>query len=379
VRGQVTNAFDARKYMVRGAVRMSKLKVIVIGAGIIGAASAFELASLGADVLMLDGGDARATEGSFGWINASFFENSEYHALRVEGIAAYHRLQKRLDVPVRWTGGLCWEFAGDAFDAQFEALLSEGYNSETLDRAAIAALEPALGVVPERAIRFAAEGVAEPAAIAERFLEAAIALGAKVARGFHVQGFLQNAGQICGVRTEQGVFEADRVLVAAGTGTEALLKDVGIALPMLHRPALVLTTKPVAWRLNHVLATDFGEVRQLPNGALMTPAAIGHQGDSAADLDAHPDVAAERSMTRLRALFPEADLQLGAMHLAHRPIPKDGFPAVGEVAPGLYAATLHSGITLAALMGELIGQEILHGVSDDTARWLAPYRPARFV
>jgi glycine/D-amino acid oxidase-like deaminating enzyme len=117
----------------------------------------------------------------------------------------------------------------------------------------------------------------------------------------------------------------------------------------------------------------------LPNGALMTPAAIGHQGDSAADLDAHPDVAAERSMTRLRALFPEADLQLGAMHLAHRPIPKDGFPAVGEVAPGLYAATLHSGITLAALMGELIGQEILHGVSDDTARWLAPYRPARFV
>ena len=39
---------------------MGKLKVIVIGAGIIGAASAFELASLGADVLVLDGGAARA-------------------------------------------------------------------------------------------------------------------------------------------------------------------------------------------------------------------------------------------------------------------------------------------------------------------------------
>ena len=350
----------------------------MIGAGIVGAASAFELASQGADVLVLDAGLPRATDASFGWINASYFENPEYHALRIEGIAAYHRLQKRLEVPVRWSAGLCWEHSDEAFSAQFEALKAQGYPCEILDQTAIAALEPALGLVPERAIRFAAEGVAEPTLIVRRFLDAASMHGAKIARGFHVQGFEERAGCICGVQTEQGVFTADQVIVAAGTGTQALLKTLGIALPMLDRPALVLTSKSVEWRLNHVLATDFGEVRQLPNGALMTPAAIGHQGDQTTDLGAHPEAAAQRSMSRLRALFPDAGLELATMQMAYRPVPKDGFPAVGEVAPGLYAASMHSGITLGALMGELIGQEVLHGISNETGLWLAPYRPSRF-
>lgn len=358
---------------------MAKPKIIVIGAGIVGAASAFNLATQGANILVMDGGGARATDGSFGWINASFFENPEYHGLRVEGIAAYHRLQKRLEVPVSWTGGLCWEFAGDAFEAQFDALKTQGYPCEILERGSIAQLEPDLGNLPERAIRFTAEGVAEPTAIAARFLNAAIEAGAKVMRGLQVLGFEERAGQVCGVRTEQGVFEADQVLIAAGTGTQSLLATLEIALPMLHRPALMLTTKPTKVKLNHVLATDFGEVRQLPNGALTTPAAIGHQGDSSENLAEHPEIAAERSMTRLRALFPDAGLELATMQIAHRPIPEDGFPAVGEVAPGLYAATLHSGITLGALMGELIGQEMMHGVSNETARWLAPYRPSRFT
>lgn len=360
------------------AVQVGKLRVIVIGAGIVGAATAFELSSQGADVLVLDAGLPRATDASFGWINASYFENPEYHTLRTEGIAAYHRLQKRLDVPVKWTGGLCWEHSDDAFTAQFEALKAQGYPCEILDQAAIAELEPALGLLPERAIRFAAEGVAEPTLIAQRFLAAAIAHGAKVARGFRVQGFAERAGRICGVKTELGFFKTDHIVVAAGTGTQALLKTLDIALPVLDRPALVLTSTPVEWRLNHVLATDFGEVRQLPNGALMTPAAIGHQGDQTTDLGAYPEAAAQRSMSRLHALFPDAGLELATMQMAYRPVPKDGFPAIGKVAPGLYAASMHSGITLGALMGELIGQEVLHGVSNETERWLASYRPSRF-
>ena len=364
---------------MRNVDRVSKAKTIVIGAGIIGAASAFELASLGADVLVMDNGHARATDASFGWINASFFENPEYYALRREGIAAYHRLQKRLDVPVNWTGGLCWEHSGVDFDVQYEGLKAVGYPCEILDGAAIKALEPDLGPAPERAIRFAAEGVAEPIAITERLLAAAIKLGANVARGFQVKGFEERGGQIKGVRTQHGVFHADQVLVAAGTGTETLLSGLQIKLPMLHRPALVITTQRADLKLRHVLATDFGEVRQLPTGALMTPASIGHQGDSSEDLADHPEVAADKAMARLRALFPKAMLGLATSQLAHRPIPQDGFPAVGEVAPGLYAATMHSGITLGALMGELIGREMLHGVSNETARWLAPYRPLRFV
>ncbi len=355
-----------------------KPKIIIVGSGIIGAASAFELQSRGAEVLLLDAANARATDASFGWINASFFENPEYFALRVEGIHAYHRLQKRLDVPVTWCGALAWECAGAAFDEQFQTLSEQGYPCEIVERSEIAALEPHLGNLPDRAIRFGAEGFAEPVEITQRFLNAAVTLGARVAHGFKVSGFEQRAGRITGVRTKDEVFRADEVLIAAGTGTEALLACLDVPLPMLHRPALVLKTKPVLARISHILATDFGEVRQLRDGSLLTPAAIGHQSDNADQLSAHPDHAAEVSMARLRALFPQYAMELASMHLAHRPIPQDGFPAVGQVMPGLYAATLHSGITLGALMGELIATEMLNGQSNESRRWLGSFRPRRF-
>lgn len=329
----------------------AKQKVVIVGGGLIGAFAAFELAAKGADVLVLETGNASATDASFGWINASFFETPEYFALRVEGIAAYHRLQKRLDVPVKWCGGLSWEFEGAAFDAQYQSLHAQGYPCKIIERDAISALEPDLGMVPDRAIHFSAEGSAEPTMLVERLLSAAVSLGAKIARGFHVTGFAQKGGRIVGVQTGECVFDADQVLVAAGIGTEPLLATLGVALPMLHRPALVLRTKPITAKIFHILATDFGEVRQLPDRSLMTPASIGHQADASETLSAHPDVAAERAMTRLRALFPHITLNLAAMQLAHRPVPKDGFPAVGTVADGLYAATLHLGVTLGALMG----------------------------
>jgi glycine/D-amino acid oxidase-like deaminating enzyme len=356
----------------------AKRKVVVVGGGLIGAFAAFELSAKGADVLVLDASGASATEASFGWINASFFETPEYFALRFEGIAAYHSLQKRLDIPITWCGGLCWEFEGTAFDAQFNALQSQGYPCKIIDRDAIGAFEPDLGNVPIRAIHFTAEGSAEPTTLVERLLSAAASHGVKIARGFHVTGFVQKAGRVVGVQTGEGVFEADHVLVAAGTGTQPLLATLYIALPMLHRPALVLRTKPISAKISHILATDFGEVRQLPDGSLMTPASIGHQSDASEILSMHPDVAAETAMVRLRALFPQLDLELASMQLAHRPVPKDGFPAVGAVADGLYAATMHSGVTLGALMGDLIAQEILAGPNDQTRRWLSAFRPQRF-
>ncbi len=80
-------------------------------------------------------------------------------------------------------------------------------------------------------------------------------------------------------------------------------------------------------------------------------------------------------MDRLRVLLPSLELELAQITLAHRPVPGDGLPAVGAVKPGLYVATLHSGITLGALMGELIASEVINGNSAQTDNWLETYRP----
>jgi len=60
-----------------------------------------------------------------------------------------------------------------------------------------------------------------------------------------------------------------------------------------------------------------------------------------------------------------------------RPIPADGFPAVGRAQgiAGLYLAVMHSGITLAPAIGRFVADEIVTGRRDAL---LAPYGPERF-
>ena len=59
-------------------------------------------------------------------------------------------------------------------------------------------------------------------------------------------------------------------------------------------------------------------------------------------------------------------------------MPIDGLPVLGftRAVPNLYVALMHSGVTLAPLVGELATLEILDGARVDL---LEHYRPERFV
>ena len=58
------------------------------------------------------------------------------------------------------------------------------------------------------------------------------------------------------------------------------------------------------------------------------------------------------------------------------PMPLDGFPILGytKTVPNLYIALMHSGVTLAPLVGEMATLEILDGTRVD---WFNPYRLER--
>ena len=351
-------------------------QIIIVGAGVIGASVAYHAARSGVRVTVLDAGEAGATAASFGWINASYFLNEDHYRLRGEGIAAWHRLEEALDLPIAWCGSLCWEEG--RLEARQEALKRLGYGVEMIDAARFATLEPNVGHPPAQSLLLPQEGVAEPAALAAQILMAAQEAGARVMRGLRVTGFESDGARITGVETNTGLLQADEVLIAAGVGSAPLMSMLGFDLPMLHRPALVIKTAPLPKVLSHILVSDAGEVRQLPCGALVMPAVVGHQSDDASavnDLEAETQTA----LARLQALVPDIPLTLAETMLAARPMPGDGLPAVGVVQEGVYLATMHSGITLAAIMGELIGDELLHGETNHTRAWLAPYRPQRFT
>ena len=61
-----------------------------------------------------------------------------------------------------------------------------------------------------------------------------------------------------------------------------------------------------------------------------------------------------------------------------RPVPIDGFPVVGSIEgyQGVFVAVMHSGVTLAPLIGQLLAAEML---TTSKSPLLESFRPSRFV
>lgn len=354
------------------------MHIAVIGAGLIGAASAHALQRAGAQVTLIDAGGANATSASFGWANANYVSDTHHYRIRLAGMSALQGLCGDVGVPLNRCGCLSWELDGDAFDTHRDTLLALGYDVESISPEVFRRLEPDIAIAPPRSLRFRDETTVDPVVLTHALLDGAMAHGARRYAGVAVRDFVRRAGRVCGVVTTAGTVAADATLIAAGTGSAALTAALDMPVPMLDRPAVVIRTTPVRCTITHVLATDFGDVRQLPSGALQLPAATGHQAIGSAKPDIDLDRIAHRALAQLSTLLPEHDLALAEASVAHRPIPGDGLPAVGTVVPGAYVATLHSGVTLAALIARLVATELLDGETADSCAWLSPYRPGRF-
>lgn len=350
------------------------MKVVVVGAGVIGASIAYQLGRAGADVTVVDAGMPAASSTSFGWINASFYADAAHHQLRVEGMAAYGRLMEDIaDLPIQMHGALWFEAQGAALETMHRDLTALGYPVERVS----GTIETDVRGLPDDMLRFPAEGAAQAAALAARLLRAS---GARVLSGVYVREVIETAGRAKGVLTSVGEVRADSVVIAAGTGTTGLLASVGGKMPMLTRPGVLVTTKPVGARVTSILVTPNGEVRQLPDGRILASAVANHQGDAASTVNEPPEDIAARVLGWLQPMFDEP-MDWDQVGMAYRPMPQDGLPAIGAIGgaigpDGLYVAVMHSGVTLAAITGEAVAAEVMGQGGYD--RMLAPYRPQRF-
>jgi D-hydroxyproline dehydrogenase subunit beta len=348
---------------------------LIIGAGITGASLAYQLSLRGETVTIVstqaEGGLASAA--SFGWLNASFFLSHPHFHLRYKGLAAHRRLTEQLPaLPTTFPGSIWYEATGTAQEETASNLKALGYKVATLTKAEIAAKLPALGPVPDSALFFPEEGVADPADLARALIAAS---GARVVRAT-VSAVTQTQGRATGVVTDLGTLTADRVILATGTGTPALLQPFGYTLPMLQRPGLMIATNPLPPICPVILATPDQEVRQDAEGRLIAPASAGHQSDHAEALGAFP-VVVNATLQRLRTLFPGHDIHFARQAMALRPVPGDGLPVVGQgPLPGLWVAVMHSGATLAPVVAELLADEITGGPESPL---LAEFRPSRFA
>ena len=70
------------------------------------------------------------------------------------------------------------------------------------------------------------------------------------------------------------------------------------------------------------------------------------------------------------------DLQIEKVEIGWRPLPLDGKPVVGFLNDVEYIATMHSGISLAPIVAELVRDELMFNVKSEL---LNDFRPQRFL
>jgi glycine/D-amino acid oxidase-like deaminating enzyme len=376
------------------AMRRRDLRVGVVGCGILGASIAMHLAEAGAQVLLFEKREpaAGATRNSFAWLNA-YVDDDRYRRLRLASMAAYHRLDSLLGLKIRWGGYLNWsaDAAGSRIVAANAAQMQPTpYPVHTLSGAELAALYPMLRTGPvDAAFWSSIDGHLDPVHATRCFLARAQRLGARVLMPCAIERLHLAGGRLKGVTTDRGSHALDHIVIAAGVDAPALLAPTGFRLPLRHAPGILAHSQPGAPVLGAVCDAPGGvSFKQMADGRIVgtdapePPELPVHSGilDHPMDFpdDAIRAMHGQRILGRIDTFLPAAGAQpLDFLTLGFRPLPADGFPAVGPVpgARGVYVAVTHSGVTLAPHLGELIAAEVVDGSTEGE---LAPYRPQRF-
>ena len=344
-------------------------KVVVIGAGIVGASLAYHLAVKGANVTLIEGGEIASgvTATSFAWINTTHREPDPIAALRGQAIKEYRRLEAHLpELNIRWTGAL-------SYGSSLPSASDNQRSTNLVSRSQILDLEPNLKNPPMQALYVAEEGALDAVAATHALVAGARLNGATVLTQTQVLGFITHSKKVTGVETSTGVIDADSVVLAAGTGTAKLTDMLGVTLPIEASPAIFIryTSQP---KLVHTLISNAHmEIRQGWDGTLLA-------AEDYVD-DAEENRPAAIALRTAKAIHTElngvASIEPELACIGLRPIPADGIPIIGYLpkVSGVYVCAMHPGVALAAIVGRLASEEI----SDDKSfEALAPCRPGRF-
>lgn len=345
--------------------------VVVVGAGIVGAAVAYESARAGAEVILLDKAHpgSGVTGDSFAWIGGPRGGDAPDAStpLRRRVLQEYRRLEREVPgVQVRWHGSLLWD------EEELDGRPPLGPDERLLDTASVARLEPNLSLPPTRALHLGSDGAVDPVAVTDALVRAAQGLGARLVVSSAVTALRVQRGRVVGVDTTSGFLASRTVVVTAGADAPLLCAPLGIDLPVAPSPALMLRFTAPPGLVRTLVATPDIEVREASDGHLLV--AADYAGEASRD---DLDSTGRQLLDRLVATFDGArDVRLVSVRVGARPMPADGLPVVGPVpgVTGSYVAVMHSGVTLAPAVARLVAAEVVHGIQAEELTGLRPHR-----
>ena len=369
------------------------MKVTIAGAGVIGCAIAYELASRGADVRVLDGrapggGATRASAG----ILAPYIEGHDVPLRRlcVRSLALYDEFRDRvtrdsgIDVEYERCGTLQVALSPDEANELKRAartLGDGGIDHALLDSAEVRRREPALTAEAVAGLEISKQGYVAPGDLTRALAAAAVGHGTTFEVG---SALAVESGDVARLRTSSGVIESDAVIVAAGSWSSMIgpanprspIPDPRSPIPVVKpiRGQLLRLRLPQRAATQVIWGTDCYLVNRR-DGVVLAGATVEDVGfDERATSAGVQQLlqASARLMPSLRdAVFEEVRVGL-------RPMTSDELPAIGasSTMPHVFYATGHyrNGVLLAPLTARLMADLVLDGRTGDD---LALVRPAR--
>lgn len=355
----------------------SSSNIAVVGGGIVGASIAWHLSREANVTIVAQDIGGTATPNSFAWLNAAAGNPKFYYDFRHRSMERWREMAAELpDLPIHWGGSLNWNMSPDELEAYLDEHSAWGYDIVRVSKTEIQDREPALqdGVLPEWGLYVAEEGAVEAHVAARQLLADAEARGATLLNDM-VTEFLKQDGRIAGVVTAGGVeVKADHVVLAAGVGSVPLLAAENVTLPVTGVAGLLVNSKPTeAKLLSGIVNAEQLHLRQTLDGRIRSGSEFsgGNPGDD-------PQKTAEELFSKVQGAFVGGhELEFDHYTVGYRPTPEDGLPILGATGlDGVTVAVMHSGVTNAAIVGQLLSQQILTGVTDPA---LADFELSRFA
>ena len=364
--------------------------LIIVGAGIVGAACAFECTGSGLRTLVVDRGPVGGgtTAGSTGHL--VIMDDSEAQwALTRYSRRLWNELRPQLPRDVEYQAcGTLWIAADDEEWAEVQRKQrfyeEHGERVEVLDSEEVARSEASLRRGLAGGLRVPGDAVISPPAAARFFLEEARKSGAEVRTDAPVQALLPEGG----VQLADGSrITAERTVNATGSWSPELTPG----LPVRRRKGHLVTTGPAPGFVRHQIvelgylksahSLDQDSVAFNIQPRLNGEMVIGSSRQFDAEDSAVEPAMLDRMLKRAAEYLPG----LGALPVlrtwaGHRPATPDNLPIIGPSAASdrLWLATGHEGLGITASLGTArLLADLL--VGRPTAIPAAPFAPSRFA
>ncbi|MGH3103757.1 MAG: NAD(P)/FAD-dependent oxidoreductase [Gaiellaceae bacterium] len=337
-------------------------RIVVAGAGAVGASIAFHLALRGAaDVVLADRGEVAggATGKAMGGVRQQFTTAPEVALAR-----ASVRLFEEIGPPLFEQVGYLFLATTDEGLGELEERLHAQRELGVPVARVDPAFVPGLETGDVRGAVFCGEdGVADPAGITRELVRRAVGLGVELREG-----------------TPAEEVDADTLVIACGAGSPELGARRGVELPIRPLCRQLLETTPVAGlpeRLPMTVEAESGfHFRR--RGERLVLAMTDPEPRWTDEPWVDESLFADRLARLARRFPPAAGAAVERGWAGLYDMTPDAHPIVGRVAEGVYAACGFSGhgFMQAPAVGAALAEEILEG---ESAFDLSPYRLDRFA